>query len=180
VARWLEVDGWRFLVVERFDRLGASGRRGVLSLLALAKKHLGHLDSWTAAAAPLQRAPFHLPAADAAALRWLDAFGQLIGNTDRHFGNVAFLVDGGRLRLAPAYDMLPMTLALSAEGGAAPRGLRVEPPTGANLDVWPDAAAHATRFWSRVRDAAELEEDLRAFAADAISRIASVKERLAT
>ncbi len=111
-ARCLDVSGWRFLEVERFDRVGARGRRAALSLLALANQDLGNIDTWSSAAAPLRRRPFLLPEADARHLRWLDVFGHLIGNTDRHFGNVAFLVDeAGALRLAPAYDTLPMILA---------------------------------------------------------------------
>ena len=46
---------------------------------------------------------------NAANLRWLSVFGDLIANTDQHFGNVSLVPTGGdTFRLAPAYDMLPM------------------------------------------------------------------------
>lgn len=42
-------------------------------------------------------------------IAFLSAFGELIGNTDMHGGNLAFLTRGTRIEeLAPAYDMLPM------------------------------------------------------------------------
>jgi hypothetical protein len=45
-----EVKGWRFLEVERFDRVGVLGRRDVVSLEAIDDEHFGLKDSWTAAA----------------------------------------------------------------------------------------------------------------------------------
>ena len=178
-ARCLDVAGWRFLEVERFDWVGARGRRAVLSLLALANQELGHIDTWTSAAAPLRRRPFLLPEADARHLRWLDVFGHLIGNTDCHFGNVSFLVDeAGALRLAPAYDTLPMILAPA--GDELPgRSLALSPPSGGNLDVWPDAARWATRYWREVRDNQALEPAIRAFAETALPAIEGLAERVA-
>jgi len=178
-ARWLDVAGWRFLEVERFDRVGARGRRAVLSLLALAHQDLGHIDTWTSAAGPLQRRPFLLPAADARRLRWLDVFGQLVGNTDRHFGNVSFLVDdSGRLRLAPAYDTLPMVLAPAGDEVPA-RSLAPSPPTATNLEVWPDAARWAVRYWQAVRSHRALEPAVRDFAEGALRAIEGLAERVA-
>jgi hypothetical protein len=145
-----DVDGWRFLETVRFDRAGSRGRLPVLSLESIANQYLGDRESWTAAARALSsggRAPYPLPDSEASRLRWLDAFGQLIGNTDRHFGNITFLVEeGGVLRVAPAYDMLPMVLAPSAdmlvERSFAPAG-----PTGANLEAWKAAAPWAASYW---------------------------------
>jgi hypothetical protein len=47
---------------------------------------------------------------DASELSMLDAFGNLIANTDRHFGNISLIPNESRdrFKLAPAYDMLPM------------------------------------------------------------------------
>ncbi|HJW76049.1 MAG TPA: type II toxin-antitoxin system HipA family toxin YjjJ [Thermoleophilia bacterium] len=178
-AQCLDVDGWRFLEVERFDRAGLRGRRAVLSLAAVNNEYLGSPDTWTAAAPLLLGAPFSLPEADAAQLRWLDVFGQLIGNTDRHFGNVAFFVgSGGTLRLAPSYDMLPMILAPAAEV-VVTRQFEPAPPSGSTLDVWQDAATWAQRFWCEVRDHGDLEADVRTFAAHAASAISALAGRIA-
>lgn len=47
---------------------------------------------------------------DANELAILDAFGNLIANTDRHFENISLIPNESRdrFKLAPAYDMLPM------------------------------------------------------------------------
>ena len=178
-ARCIDVAGERFLETERFDRVGPRGRRGLLSLMALANEELGHIDSWTSAALALSKPPFSLPDADARNLRWLDVFGQLIGNTDRHFGNVSFLVDeDGGLRLAPAYDTLPMILAPAGDG-LARRELTPIPPGGTNLDVWPDAARWATTYWRDVRASADLDQEIRDFAGSALGAISALAGRIA-
>ncbi len=153
-------EGGRFLEVERFDRVGARGRKGLISLSAFDDEYFGERDNWTKAAQRLHDAG-RLDAEDARSLRWLDAFGELIGNTDRHFGNVSFfLEDDESLRLAPVYDMLPM---LFAPQGASVVGRRFEPrpPVADNLDVWPDAVRHALAYWSRLAHTAELSDGFR-------------------
>jgi len=178
-AQCLDVDGWRFLEVERFDRAGARGRRAVLSLGALNNEYLGRPDTWTAAAPLLLGPPFLLPEEDATQLRWLDVFGQLIGNTDRHFGNITFFVaDGGTLRLAPSYDMLPMVLAPAGDV-LVTRPFDPGPPNASTLDVWQDAALWAERFWREVRDHGHLELDVRTFAERAANAISALADRLA-
>lgn len=178
-AECVNVRGWRFLEVERFDRIGERGRRPVVTLGALDDEYFGKRDSWTAAAARLLGRPFSLTPADASRLRWLDAFGQLIGNTDRHFGNIAFLVEpDATLRLAPAYDMLPMALAPVGETVVA-RPFEPLSPTGDNIDVWPDAAAWAERYWREVQANEELEADPRAFAGNGLAAVTAIARRVA-
>ena len=177
-ARLMGVDGWRFLEVERFDRVGARGRRAVLSLAALNNEYLGTPGTWTEAASLLERPPFSLPAEDATHVRWLDVFGQLAGNTDRHFGNLGFFVArDGTLRLAPSYDMLPMILAPSGDV-LAPRAFEPAPPGGDTVDVWRDAARWAERYWREVAGSDELEGGVRAFAGRAADAIAEMGRRL--
>lgn len=174
-AALLDVDGWRFLEVERFDRVGQRGRRAVLSLAALSNEYLGGPNTWTEAAPALGRAPLLLSRDDADCLRWLDIFGQLIGNSDRHFGNVSFFErDDGTIRLAPTYDMLPMSLAPSGEV-VAPRVPSPDPANAATLDLWPDAARWAVRYWLAVEENGDLEPAVRQYARRAV---ASVEELL--
>lgn len=119
-----------------------------------------------------------LAAEDARRLRWLDVFGQLIANSDRHFGNVSFLESGPeRFRLAPAYDMLPMTHAPSATS-VVERPFEPEPPTATTLDVWADAAHHASRFWDRVARQEALSEDYRALARHCGERVERERARV--
>jgi hypothetical protein len=159
-ARWLEVDGYCFLEVERFDRMGERGRRGLLSLSAVDNEYLGLGHDWTKAAQHLLARQW-ISAEDAHRLRWLDTFGQLIGNTDRHFGNISFFPGEERqLRLAPAYDMLPMLFA-PAGTMVVERPFEPRPPTADNLDVWGHAARRAVEYWSRLVDSSELSSEFR-------------------
>jgi hypothetical protein len=177
-ARCVDVKGWRFLEAERFDRVGGRGRRAVLTLAAIDNEYFGKGDTWTAAAARLGVAPFSLPPSDAAHLRWLDAFGQLIANTDRHSGNVAFFAGtGGTLRLAPAYDMLPMNLAPSAET-VVRRPFTPAPPSGDNLQEWRDSATWAQRYWREIQANPSLASDVRMIAGEALEAVGVLAARV--
>jgi hypothetical protein len=178
VATCRDVRGWRFLEVERFDRTGARGRRAVVSLEAIDDEYFGVKDSWTAAAARLRAAPFSLPESDASRLRWLDAFGQLIGNDDRHFGNIAFWVEpSGVLRLAPAYDMLPMMFAPSAEK-IVERQYTPRPPVAAALGEWKAAAPVALRYWRDLAAERTLDQSLRLRARSAAATLEQMVRRV--
>ena len=76
----------------RFDRIGAHGRRGVVSLAAWSDAHDDERDSWPQAAARMRRDGW-LHAQDLERIERLWWFGQLIGNTDMHFGNLSFFLD---------------------------------------------------------------------------------------
>ncbi len=174
----LETDGWRFLEVERFDRVHERGRRPVLTLSAIDNEYFGTSGTWSALVPKLVTAPFLLSPADAAHVLWLDAFGQLIGNTDRHLGNLAFFVDPDEtLRLAPAYDMLPMILAPGGDLLVA-REFKPAPPTTHNLSIWPDAAIWATRYWQRVQSHSALQSDVRSYAGEAAAAITELASRV--
>jgi hypothetical protein len=137
-----------FLEVQRFDRVGARGRHGVVSLGALDDEFVGERLGWSESAAALLRAGL-IRADDARELRYLSAFGALIGNTDMHLGNASFLVEGpGRLRLAPAYDMLPMLYAPVADELHAREF--VPAPQPGQADQWRAAMPAAREFWLRL------------------------------
>jgi serine/threonine protein kinase HipA of HipAB toxin-antitoxin module len=54
----------------------------------------------------------HLTAADEERFRRVHAFSKAIANDDAHLGNYGLMIDdGGKARLAPAYDVLPMSFA---------------------------------------------------------------------
>jgi hypothetical protein len=150
-----------FLESERFDRVGARGRVAVLSLAAV---HDDPADPW-ARAATLLRDAGRLGDEDARRLRWLDAFGSLIGNTDRHPHNILFFVEGSRLRLAPAFDQVSMLYAPAADGQVSSRTFAVPHATADTLDVWDDARIAARQFWQQASDDARLSDDVRSFCA---------------
>lgn len=109
--------GQRFLTVERFDRIGAIGRCGLLSLAALDAEFVGQAQSPWPVITDRLAAAGHITPAAAAQAGLLYAYGTLIGNTDMHAGNLSFTADADRPHaLAPAYDMLPMGLAPRASG----------------------------------------------------------------
>jgi len=150
-ARLLDAGGRRFLEIPRFDRIGAGGRRGVVSLEALATSVLGNLSrDWIEAVSELHRRCL-IDEDSLATVRRLHAFGELIGNTDMHFGNLAFFLDDTLpLRVTPSYDMLPMLWAPGNQGELIERRFSPAPPLPAMADSWREAAGWAEEFWSRV------------------------------
>jgi HipA-like C-terminal domain len=146
-----------FLESQRFDRVGTRGRLAVLSLAAV---HDDLADSWARAARVLSDAG-HLADEDARRLRWLDAFGALIGNTDRHQYNILFFTEGSRMQLAPAFDQVSMLYAPTADGEVPPRTFAVPYVTADTLDVWNDARNAARQFWFQGSADVRLSDDIR-------------------
>ncbi len=146
-----------FLESERFDRVGLRGRVAVLSLAAV---HDDAADSWARAATMLGEAG-RIADEDARRLRWLDAFGAFIANTDRHQFNIVFFTDGSALRLAPAFDQVSMLYAPSADGQVPARVFTLPHATADTLDVWDDARVAAREFWQRSSDDRRLSDDVR-------------------
>lgn len=112
-----------YLESVRFDRTAAGGRRHVVSLLALDAAYYGDLSSpWYQAARRLERDGF-LDGESAERMRIIWWFGQCIGNTDMHYGNVSlYFGSDWPLTLAPVYDMSPMALHPRRDG-SLPDGL---------------------------------------------------------
>jgi hypothetical protein len=153
----VETASYWFLESQRFDRVGVRGRRAVSSLAAV---HDDLADSWARAAGSL-RAVGRLTDEDARRLRWLDAFGALIGNTDRHQYNILFFTEGARLCLAPAFDQVAMLYAPTADGQVPRRVFTVPHVTADTLDVWDDARHAARQFWGQGSADARLSDDIR-------------------
>jgi hypothetical protein len=163
-----DAGGRRFLEVERFDRTHAGGRRGVLSLGAVEDGlGEGRGADWTASAGQLESAGWLAPD-QARELRWRWCFGNLIGNSDMHRSNTSVeFGDGVPFRLTPSYDMLPMAYAPSAQGDLGTRVLDPRPPLPMVSSVWPEAAAAALDFWSKVAADERISLEFRALATGA-------------
>jgi len=157
----IETPSHWFLESERFDRVGVRGRIAVLSLAAV---HDDLADSWARAAASLRDAG-RLSNEDARRLRWLDAFGALIANTDRHQYNILFFPEASALRLAPAFDQVSMLYSPTADGQVPARVFAVPNVTPDTLDVWDDARDAAREFWAQGSDDARLSDEARSFCA---------------
>ncbi|WP_286535778.1 HipA domain-containing protein [Variovorax sp. J31P179] len=164
-AHYLELDDYGYLEVERFDRVGRFGRRGLISAGAVDDELFGMRDNWPAFAQRCEEARI----LDADAVRCvlvLAAFSELIGNGDRHFENLSLLTDDHDRpnALAPAYDMLPMVYA-PVGGGIEPELRRVAPSflgLGARTDVWQPAFEAARSFWAAAAADPRLSAPMRA------------------
>ncbi len=149
----VEGRGQLHLEMERFDRVGLFGRRGMLSAGAFDDEHFGRRDSWSEFAERCAARRL-LPAEAVQRIHRLAAFSELIGNTDRHFENLSFFVDEhDRLQgLTPAYDILPMAYA-PLGGGIDPELRPIRPRLGAiggRREAWAWAAPVAVTFWREV------------------------------
>lgn len=156
-VRLVETPSHWCLESERFDRAGVRGRTAVLSLAAV---HDDPAHSWAEAAVELSRAG-RLSDEDARRLRWLEAFGAFIGNTDRHPFNLLFFPDGARLRLAPAFDQVSMLYAPLADGQVPIRTIVLPKASSHTLDAWDDARDAAREFWGRASDDDRLSGGMR-------------------
>lgn len=157
----IDADSHYFLESGRFDRIGLRGRVAVLSLAAV---HDDPADSWARAAIRLRDAG-RLSRDDARRLQWLDAFGLLIANTDRHPYNVVFFAEGPTLRLAPAFDQTSALYSPTDDGQVTPRVFAPPHATADTLEVWDDARSAAREFWQQAADDARVSDDVRMISA---------------
>ncbi|MBU3694017.1 MAG: type II toxin-antitoxin system HipA family toxin YjjJ [Rhodocyclaceae bacterium] len=159
VSRVLDHGDQRFLEVQRFDREGESGRRGVISLAALDHEFIGAANgAWPAIVRRLAglRHIRH-DAAETACLLW--AFGMLIGNSDMHGGNLSFLSEQGRpYAIAPAYDMTPMCFAPRSGGGLLDTVPAVRFGEEVSHETWRQAGQLAHVFLQRLANANGLSQ----------------------
>jgi hypothetical protein len=141
----------RFLEVTRYDRVGARGRRGVISLLSAEIGIVrGKLNDWVDMANALEQQGL-LAANDAAQLRRLWCFGKLIANVDMHKGNASLWWRSEKpLGLAPVYDMLPMAFGPSPQGELITRPYDFPARTPELDQDWEIAIPWALEFWNRV------------------------------
>ena len=154
-----------FLESERFDRTPQGGRIGMVSLQVYDAEYVGEMDNW-AATANRMAARQLLTAADARTLRLLEAYGLLIANTDRHYGNISLLLADDDWTLSPTYDMLPMLYA-PVGGELVARDFATRPlqPTAATLAEWKQARALAVAFWQTAAHDARVSAGFAAIAA---------------
>ncbi len=166
----------RFLEVERFDRIGALGRRAALSLLAVDAEYFGELDTWPEASRRLLARRWLSPV-DADTLLFLWLFSGLIANADRHFGNITLLPEADGFRLAPMYDVLPMLFAPQA-GELIERAYEPPAPAVGQIVSWRRAARAGVAFWDAVASDPRITRGFRDRAADCALTITRALARL--
>lgn len=153
--------GRTFLEVRRFDRHGAHGRSPMCSWAALNNTWFGLArQPWPQGGARLlEQGLIDHAVHDAIARLW--HFGELIANTDMHDGNLSFTPDGGRLGLAPSYDMLPMLYTPQPGVELPQRHFAPRLPLPAQRAPWQQAAAAAIEFWARAADDGRISREFR-------------------
>lgn len=154
--------GRTFLEVDRFDRHGALGRSPVVSWSTLNSTFVGAGGRrWAEGVRPLVERGW-ITQEDLRRIDLVGHFGQLIGNTDMHDGNLSFQpvrVDGqATLQLAPIYDMLPMTYAPVRGVELPARTYAPQLPLPSEKSLWQLAARAAIAFW----ESAEADERISA------------------
>lgn len=159
-SRIYQFAGRTFYEVDRFDRHGEFGRSGVCTWFELNAALFCGTGSWSDGAKALFEANY-ISEETAQQIRLLEHFGRLIANSDMHDGNLAFLPD---LRLAPAYDMLPMMYAPSRGVELVERKFVPALPVPRERKTWVQAAAAAIVFWRRVESDNRISEEFRSIA----------------
>lgn len=148
----LHYDDRIYLEIERFDREGVHGRRGITSLRMLDAEFVGQNGSWP----EISKALWSQGMITEDSHREVEvayAFGRYIANTDMHLGNFSFYLEGVTPgKPTPIYDMLPMAFMpkqgeLIKRDFAIPRFINVAPESAlkaqsAALDFWQSVTVH--------------------------------------
>ncbi|MFO8026081.1 MAG: type II toxin-antitoxin system HipA family toxin YjjJ [Opitutales bacterium] len=161
-----------FLESERFDRVGATGRRGLISLRALDAAYIGQGGgSWADCARKLHAAKW-ITAEDRDRMVQLRCFGELIANADMHFGNLSFfLPNEAPYPLAPVYDMLPMHFRPSGTGEVVERSFEPKLPKPEDQAAWLEMHLLALNYWQQVQQCPDISTDFQKIAGQAITAL---------
>ncbi|MBL0174948.1 MAG: type II toxin-antitoxin system HipA family toxin YjjJ [Ignavibacteria bacterium] len=167
-----EFDGRVYLESRRFDRRGASGRAAAISLAAVAAEFTGEIGGWTRSATDLV-ARGVMNEATREHIAWLELFGQWIGNTDMHGGNLSLRPSGAGFSLNPVYDMLPMAWA-PVRGELPP--VRFAAPARAQHEeiAWRASGEAACEFWEGAVHNTEHSDSFRRIAEGVLREVAEL------
>jgi hypothetical protein len=158
------LEGRVFLESRRFDRRGVDGRVGAISLAMVDAELVGAGHGWTRVARGLRERGL-LDSRSCEQLEWLESFGEWIGNSDMHLGNVSLSPGPRGFGLLPIYDMLPM--ALAPIRGELPNASPRPPLRGVGAAaVWSSAGEAALDYWQRLTEDEQLSTGFRALARD--------------
>ncbi len=150
-----------FLESIRFDCLGAHGRIGLVSLAAVDAACFGEEQTpWYNCADRLEQSE-KLDKNEAATLRAYYWYGQLIANSDMHYGNASLFWDNAGFRTAPCYDMLPMAYSPREGGEIVDPEFRPVPAPPQYREEWRRAGQWACNFWAAMADDARVSPGFR-------------------
>ena len=144
-----DLNGRVFLQVVRFDREGALGRHPMISLTNIDAEFAGEGHDWVTTLRQLAQIKL-VTDSDVRTAYQAQLFGQWIGNSDMHHGNLSFRPEANRFRLLPIYDMAPMRWAPIR--GEVPYDTTLTPPVRDHRDeeAWYKTRTLARKYWHRL------------------------------
>lgn len=164
-----------FLQVDRFDREGERGRKGLVSLDAVAAEFAGVTGSWLVIATQLRKEKY-LSQATLERIGELYAFGKLIANGDMHQGNLSFIdppmiPEKFAFALSPVYDMLPMTFAPDRSGNMKRQAITIVLDPAVSKAQWLKAQRWARDFWQKVAGDVLISAEFRLLASEMLAQV---------
>lgn len=176
-TRILKIDTRTYLESERFDRSGPFGRRGLVTLRSLDAAHLGlGSGTWADGARKLCEKQW-ITKEDADRIVQLHCFGELIANTDMHWGNLSFYFpQQSPYPLAPVYDMLPMRFRPSPIGEVTQDRFEPKLPKPEDQNAWLEMYPHAINYWQQLHNCPEISSDFKDIANDALNALQQIHE----
>ena len=152
-TRIVESPARTYLESQRFDRIGMEGKRHVVAIEALHGEFVNaSRRNWIHTSEVLAGKKL-ISSSELSMVARVFSFGQFIGNTDMHFGNLSFFVKDVRrpaLSLAPVYDMLPMMWRPGVHGGELAVASVREPPIMPSYErEQAEAREWAIAFWQQ-------------------------------
>jgi hypothetical protein len=164
-----------FLEVERFDRIGKFGRRGVISLGTLDAEFAGTISTWSKTAAELVKRKI-ISEALLEKIRFRETFGEFIANNDMHLYNLSFFTQGQIVMdLAPVYDMSPM-LFMPQNNQILEKQFKPPLPLPENAKTWILAYAAACEFWDAVLKNKQISPAFKKIAAHCKSKVTELRD----
>jgi HipA-like C-terminal domain len=166
-----------FLEVYRFDRLESEGRKSNVPFSVLNNEFVGDFGNWTEIAGKLLKAGL-ITSKDHSSICFLEMFGELIGNSDRHLGNISFFANRTytEFSLAPVYDMLPMLYSPQANQ-ILTRDFNPVLVIGSQV-LWLQAWRMALDFWTRVSGCKNVSNSFKTIAKEAIEKLTTLELQL--
>jgi len=162
-TRLIEKGDRLFLESKQFDRSGEYGRISMVSLQAIDAEFVGFGSKWPRVVDALFEKDL-VGWQDVTDVEVLWCFGNLINNTDMHFGNLSFAIEGNVFRLLPAYDMCSMGFAPRSGGDILPLNFVPKKPESFKFDgICSSTKAIAYDFWERVARDKRISEEFKKF-----------------
>jgi HipA-like C-terminal domain len=164
-----------YLESTRFDRIGLVGMRHVVAIDAIDREwNSARRENWVMNAAAIRDKGL-IDSDSVSTIARIFAFGQYIGNTDMHFGNLSFYVDDvvtPRICLAPVHDMLPMMWRPDIHSsGLDLTPVRLQPQVAGHAVAYAEALKWARIFWQRAAALPSLDGPMRLACATNLERL---------